>query len=293
MDTQHPSLFPAKPVLEQRLGPELFDPVPASPGVYRFFDEKGELLYVGKSKNLRRRLFSYKRAKAGQVSGKVSRLISRIAHFVYEVTESERDALLLENRLIRELRPPFNHANKEPETYYYLLLKPVEAGLRFRLSMRIHEEDDTEHVFGCFKGHTAVRRSAGCLLRLLFMAEHGLQQPIHLPVLLTRNLTPANYTMPWHQGHSPGMTDGVNGMVCLWLRGESPELIDWLVVQIDCGSRLSLFQSRFLEYHLECLMWFYEKKLVPHRLARGKKQLLTQNELDDRMVENAFEREKI
>lgn len=53
-------LIPAQPILENRLGKEAFDPIPQQPGVYRFYDQRGELLYVGKAKNLRRRLFGYK-----------------------------------------------------------------------------------------------------------------------------------------------------------------------------------------------------------------------------------------
>ena len=296
-------LFPASALLEQRIGKEHFDKVPQAPGVYRFYDAQGELLYVGKAKNLRTRLFSYKRAKAGQVSRKVSELIGRVASFVYVETETERDALLLENRMIRGDRPPYNHAKKNTETYYYLYFKPGETKLEFRLAMRIHEETERRYWHGCFKGHVPVRRSLGCLLRLLWMAENDVYDPMHLPVQLTRNLTPMRFTlhlagrcqMPDHfnglkeketrrcqnSGNAPEM---LTGLIHSWIKGESCELQDLLAVRIEGGKKLTPFQSLFLENHLEILGQFYDKKLVRHREIRGSKPIILQDEMDDLLV---------
>jgi len=324
MDTNLNSLFPVKPLLEDRLGTDCFESIPVSPGVYRFYNDDGELLYVGKAKNLRRRLFSYKRAKAGQVSRKVGRLISQVEEIVWVETETERDALLLENRMIRGDRPPFNHANKEPETYYYVYLNPnAENGnaLEFRLAMRIHKETDPVHWHGCFKGHRMVRQSFGCLLRMLWMSVHGMSDPMHLPVQLSRNLTPMRYLLPlgltdpttFRRKENPvsiGALDGLEtrrcrnsgkaqgirarkalempgmltGLVQSWIKGENCEILDWIVVQIECGEKLPLFQRLHLENHLEILRRFYDQKLVPHRIMRGERERVEQNELDDLMV---------
>ena len=313
MDTNLNSLFPVKPLLEDRLGTDCFESIPASPGVYRFYNDDGELLYVGKAKNLRRRLFSYKRAKAGQVSRKVGRLISQIEEIVWVETETERDALLLENRMIRGDRPPFNHANKEPETYYYVYLNPNagnENALEFRLAMRIHKETDPVHWHGCFKGHRMVRQSFGCLLRMLWMSVHGVSDPMHLPVQLSRNLTPMRYLLPldlidpttFRGKESPVSTRSSDvcdirrcqnydkapkmptDLIEMWIKGENCEILDWFVVQIECGEKLPLFQRLHLENHLEILRRFYDQKLVPHRIIRGERERVEQNELDDLMV---------
>lgn len=286
MESQIKPLFPSQPLLEQRLGAAQFDSVPRAPGVYRFYDEHGELLYVGKAKNLRTRLFSYKRARAGQVSRKVSKLIGQIASFEIEVTETERDALLLENRWIRGERPPFNHANKQTETYYFVYLRTNETGLEFRLAMRIHDETDEAFWHGCFKGHTPVRQSLGCLLRLLWMAEQSVENPMHLPVQLTRNLTPMRFTLPWQPAGSPALRDGVPEMLNGWISGETCEILDWFIVHIECGKQLNPFQILHLEYHLECLKRFYDKKLVRHRRMRGERRLIGQEELDDLRVDD-------
>lgn len=284
MEMQTQSLFTAEPLLERRLGREPFDAVPAVPGVYRFYDHRGELLYVGKAKNLRTRLFSYKRAKPGQVSRKVSELIGQIRSFVYVETPTERDALLLENRMIRGERPPYNHANKETETYYFVYLRPHQKGLEFRLAMRIHEDTGQEYWHGCYKGHAPVRQSLGCLLRLLWMAEHGVTNPMHLPVKLNRNLTPMRFTLPWNLTHSPALSSGLAELLNRWICGESDELTVWLVVQIEAGSRLNLFQRHWLEYHLDQLAFFYRKKLVRHHTLRNGRKQIPQEELDDLLV---------
>ncbi len=281
MDNQTLSLFPAESLLVKRLGAGPFEALPEAPGVYRFYDGRSRLLYVGKAKNLRRRLFSYKRAKAGNVSQKVSELIGKIASFEIVETGTERDALLLENRMIRAERPQYNHANKQPETYYFVYLHPSSDGLEFRLAMRIHEETDEACWHGCFKGHAPVRQSLGCLLRLLWMAEHDTQNPMYLPVQLTRNLTPMRFRLPWHKGDSPALQNSVPEMLDSWIIGESCEILDWFVVQIECDRRLTPFRILHLEYHLECLKRFYDHKLVPHRLMRREKRLIGQDEMDD------------
>lgn len=284
MHSNIPPLFQPEPILEHRLGSKVFDDFPNLPGIYRFYDKNGELLYVGKAKNLRTRLFSYKRAKPGRVSGKVSKLIGRICSIEYETSQTEQDALLLENRWIREKQPPFNHANKQTETYYFVFLKPDEMTLEFRLAMRIHDETEEAYWHGCFKGHRPVRQSFGCLLRLLWMAEHNINSPMHLPVQLTRNLTPMRFSLPWQRTGSAALRDELPKMLNRWMKGESCEIINWFLVQIECGKRLTPFQTLHLEYHLECLKRFYDQKLVPHRLMRGSESLIGQDELDDLLV---------
>ncbi|MCC5905935.1 MAG: nucleotide excision repair endonuclease [Balneolaceae bacterium] len=130
-----PQLFESAPFLENKIGKEWFNSVPKRPGIYRFYDASGNLIYVGKSKNLRYRLFTYKRIRPGGASTKVSRLISKIDLIETEFTNSEEEALLTENRWIRKFRPEFNHVNKSTETYYFIKIKIVGDTVRFNLSM--------------------------------------------------------------------------------------------------------------------------------------------------------------
>lgn len=281
-------LIPAKPLLEERLGTDRFATLPTTAGIYRFYDDDGSLLYVGKAKNLRNRLFSYKRAKAGQVSRKVSKLIGSIARIEIEETDTEQNALLLENHWIREKRPPFNHVNKQTEAYYFIYFKPGAESLEFRLSMRIHDDTDSVNWYGSFKGHAPVRRSLGCLLQLLWMAEYGTQSPHHLPVQLTRRLTPTHYKLPLTAG-SPALEYNMDEAIRLWFLGESCELLDYTQIRIECGTQtLSAFQIRFLEDRLHHLKSFYDRTLTRYQHLRGDRQIIAQDELDDLVVKAAF-----
>lgn len=288
MDTNTLHLIEPQPLLEERLGPETFNAIPKTPGIYRFYDSDDTLLYVGKAKNLRNRLFTYKRAKPGQVSRKVSRLIGRINRFEIEETDSERNALLLENRWIRDKRPPFNHANKQTEAYYFIYFKPSKTELEFRLAMRIHDETDPGDWYGSFKGHAPVRRSLGCLLQLLWMSEHDVSHPHHLPVQLTRRLTPVRYVMPF-SADSLIDTYSVQDMIREWFLGESCDILDFLLIMIEEENRqLTPFQIRFLEDRLHHLKNFYDRTLTRYRHIRGERRLIPQDELDDLVVEASF-----
>lgn len=252
--------------------------------------QRGKLLYVGKAKNLRHRLFTYKRAMAGRVTRKTSRLISLIASLEYELTGSEKEALLLENRWIRSERPPFNRINKQTEAYYFVYLRPGQAHLDYRLAMQIHDDTEPEYWYGCFKGHNPVRRSLGCLLQLLWMAENGVSDPHRLPVQLTRRLTPMRYRLSLQPGSPIRLQeDNVPEMIREWLLGRSCRLIDWLVDRLTGGGLETPFQKYFLEHYRECLERFYERKLVRHRLIReahpeGPQRIIRQDELDDGVV---------
>jgi len=294
MPQDNSTLFPAQPLLPIRVGKNWFDDIPATPGIYRFFDKGGELLYVGKAKNLRFRLFSYKRAKSGSVSRKVARLIAKTYRIEIEETESELEALLLENRLIREHRPQFNHANKQTDAYYFVFLKTDDAGLEYRLAMRTHDETGQNHWHGCFKGHNIVRRSMGCMLQLIWMAEHQHVSPHMLPVQLTRRLSPMRFTLQWKTSEKRGYRSEMIQLLNQWINGESCELLDWLAICVEYGrqKRLSRFETLFLENRLECLKAFYDYKLVPYRKLRENlpegRRLIPQNELDDLMVRARF-----
>lgn len=93
--------------------------LPDKPGVYQYFDKEGTILYVGKAKNLRRRVNSYFNKEQ---EGKVRAMIAHIDHMEYIVVNTEADALLLENNLIKRLQPHYNILLKDSKTYPWLCL---------------------------------------------------------------------------------------------------------------------------------------------------------------------------
>lgn len=89
--------------------------LPENPGSYQYVDEKGAIIYVGKAKNLRRRVASY--FVKEQVSAKTKLLVSKIRDIRYIVVKTEADALLLENNLIKQYKPKYNVLLKDDKTY--------------------------------------------------------------------------------------------------------------------------------------------------------------------------------
>ena len=94
--------------------------IPTEPGVYRYYDDKGEIIYVGKAKNLKRRVSSYFNK---QQSGKVKVLVSRIADIKFIVVDNEMEALLLENNMIKQYKPRYNIMLKDDKTYPWICVK--------------------------------------------------------------------------------------------------------------------------------------------------------------------------
>lgn len=89
--------------------------LPEMPGCYQYLDSSGAIIYVGKAKNLKRRVSSYFNKE--QISGKTRRLVEKIADIRYIVVKTEEDALLLENSLIKKHKPRYNVLLKDDKTY--------------------------------------------------------------------------------------------------------------------------------------------------------------------------------
>ena len=94
--------------------------LPEKPGSYQYYDDEGTIIYVGKAKNLKRRVSSYFNKE--QQSRKTAMLVSKIRNITYTVVNSEEDALLLENSLIKQYKPRYNVLLKDDKTYPYIAI---------------------------------------------------------------------------------------------------------------------------------------------------------------------------
>ena len=131
--------------------------LPNKPGVYRYFDKSGTLIYVGKAKNLKRRVSSYFNKEQ---FGKTRVLVSKIVDLEYSIVDSESEALLLENTMIKQYKPRYNIMLKDDKTYPWICIKK-EAFPRVFLTRR--KVNDGSEYFGPYPSV----RTAHILLDLL------------------------------------------------------------------------------------------------------------------------------
>lgn len=95
--------------------------IPGNAGIYKYYDEAGTLLYVGKAKSLRKRVSSY--FVKNHDNYKTRKLVEHIHHIEFTIVDSEQDAFLLENSLIKQFRPKYNINLKDDKTYPYIVIK--------------------------------------------------------------------------------------------------------------------------------------------------------------------------
>jgi len=100
---------------------EIVATLPDSPGIYRYYNRDGELIYVGKAKSLKKRVSSYFN-KQSQYNRKTEKLVSEIVRIEFTITNTEFDALLLENNFIKENQPKYNILLKDDKTFPYLCI---------------------------------------------------------------------------------------------------------------------------------------------------------------------------
>ncbi len=130
--------------------------MPTQPGVYQFLNKENKIIYIGKAKNLKKRVSSYFRETIS--SRKTKNLVKNIAEIKHVVVNSESDALLLENTLIKKFQPKYNILLRDDKTYPWIVIKN-EAFPRVLTTRRV-EKDGSEY-FGPFTNYKTVRTIMG------------------------------------------------------------------------------------------------------------------------------------
>jgi excinuclease ABC subunit C len=136
---------------------------PSLPGVYLLKDAQGEVLYVGKAASLRHRLQSYFHSPANMET-KIRHLVSQVRDFEFIVTESEAEALILENTFIKSRGPKYNSRLKDDKTYPYLKIGLNEEFPQVYITRRV--SNDGAHYFGPYSSAGSVRKTMDLLKKL-------------------------------------------------------------------------------------------------------------------------------
>ena len=178
---------------------DIVQTLPRSPGIYKYYNKENELLYVGKAKDLRKRVSSY--FLKNLTSYKTHELVNRIHHIEFTIVNSEQDAFFLENSLIKNFQPRFNINLKDDKSYPYIVIKN-EPFPRIFLT-RKHIEDGSEYL-GPYTSVHRVRELLGFIRQTI---------PIRTCAL---NLTPKNIErkkfkvcLEYHLGNCKGPCEGL------------------------------------------------------------------------------------
>lgn len=173
--------------------------IPTAPGVYKYFDDQNKLLYVGKAKNLRKRVSSY--FSKTLTNYKTNELVKRIHHIEFTIVSSEQDAFLLENSLIKEFQPRFNINLKDDKSYPYIVIKNEHFP---RVFFTRHKLTDGSQYLGPF---TSVRKVRDLLT---FIRQYVQLRTCKL------NLSPQNIEkkkfkvcLEYHLGNCKGPCEGL------------------------------------------------------------------------------------
>jgi excinuclease UvrABC nuclease subunit len=268
-------LFPdPKPLLE-RFGADFFRTIPRRPGIYVMTGEHERVLYIGKARNLRQRLCSYKYPRS---SRKLARLTCRVRSITWELCEDAATASMRENELLRLHKPAFNVLNTRSEHYPFIGLRVTGTELVFRVTKSSHPLP-REQVFGAFKGLPLVRCASAALSRLLWRAEHPTLSLLQLPPMLLHGKNAEAWKISWHRAN-----DWQSLTVDL-LSGRNDELIKVLDALPAASSH---FEQAFHAQDIAWLQEFYARG--PQRNAQLRQLFcldapaIAQTELDDLLV---------
>ena len=219
--------------------PNLIDVLPQGPGVYLFKDESGRVLYVGKAKNLRKRLLAYLRPTA-ELSHKTSVMIKRAKGLDFILTSSEKEALILESTMIKKHLPKYNIVLRDDSQYPCLRLSVMEEFPRLSIARRIKR--DGARYFGPFSSAGAVRNTLKVIDKVFQLRK------CKGDVVKTRERPCLNYQMGRCLAPCAGKVSSeeyreIVNQVILFLEGRNRELIAELNIKMKKAAEKLEFEQ--------------------------------------------------
>ncbi len=207
------------------------------PGVYRMLNRQGQVIYVGKARNLKRRLSSYFRSH--QTSSKISSLLSHVHNIEVTVTHTEGEALILENNLIKQFRPRYNILLRDDKGYPYLHLSTEKFP---RLSLQRDARRLPGRYFGPYPNVNAVRETLSLLQKVFRLRQcednffHNRSRPC-LQYQIKRCSAPCTVMID-QESYQQDVYRAI-----LFLEGKSGQVIDDLVQRMEIASAELKFEE--------------------------------------------------
>ena len=236
-------LFPPARPLAARLGGDFFQAVPERPGVYLMSTARDGVLYVGKAKNLRRRLAGHGSAPSDRLPRKMRRLLSRVERIDWDECPDEAAALVRERELIRALQPRFNTMGVRAPKQWFIAWRRRGNKLELVLSA---ESCDWPDVRGPF---TFARPAFAALLRSCWLELHPGVSVAQLPAQLLAALPPARWEVDWTHNLEPWLAE-----LDALLSGRESRLLPMQPMEEPTGPRT--FDEQWHAMDTECLRDF-------------------------------------
>lgn len=242
---------------DRKLGKEYLAGVPLKPGVYRFFGEAGELIYVGKAKSLRRRLAQYRNARRLKAHFKMRAILKEFARLEWSEHASELEACMVEQRLIQTMRPKWNVAGAFHFMYPMVGLRERDGNFEICLANRLEVLEGFE-IHGAFRSRHWTGSAFFAWAKLLRYVGHG-------------NARSRKRTLP-RGCHQLSFRRVPARWVELWsrfFRGDSPEALEQLVLAL-IESSSARRSPRDIQDWLNALRRFWRFEVLPLKRAREK-----------------------
>jgi excinuclease ABC subunit C len=229
--------------------------LPNRPGIYQFKDEEGKVIYVGKAKKLRNRVKSYFNDPSSQ-NGKTRVLVKKVVDLEYMEVESEQDALLLENNLIKELKPRYNILLKDDKTFPWLCIKKEPFPRIFSTRTKIN---DGSEYFGPYASVKLMKTLMSVATKLypLRTCNFNLSQ---------QNIASGKFKvcLEYHIGNCKGPCEGLQSeedynqgikMIKDIIKGNTKEVIATLQVDMQqAAEQMEFEKAQHLKEKMEALL---------------------------------------
>jgi excinuclease ABC subunit C len=236
--------------------------IPINPGIYKYFNQEGILIYVGKAKNLRKRVSSY--FSKTFVGYKTHELVQRINRIEFTIVDSEQDAFLLENALIKEYQPKYNINLKDDKTYPYIVVKKEPFSRIFLTRKKIN--DGSEYI-GPFT-------SSGRVRELIEFVKHYIPLRNCKLNLTDQNIQKGKFKvcLEYHLGNCKGPCEGLQtaadyqeglAMVKNILKGNLGSVIQHFKAEMQIHiAALAFEKAAILQKKIEHLENYQSKSVV-------------------------------